>query len=377
MTKENDKELFGQEGLGQEKKQEEKPKKEGKKEEKFLPGMGVDVGTSNIVVTRMTTDNVFVHKTHRDMLFQLDASDESEDLITRSSYLCVKTKEKFYVVGEDALSIARAINRSEDIVRPMQRGMLNPSLETSSELLFFIIKALCGDPIVEKEPLRFSIPANPANGEMDNRFHQMVLKSFFDKLGYDAKPVIEGMALCYDCNPILKEEDENEVGMSGIGASFGGGMINVSLLFRGLELDSFSIVKSGDEIDTRTSAVTGIPLANVIRAKEKKLDLTSIDTTDRVQNALSIFYDEMIERVVKTIGKNFKDKKSELEGKIEVVVGGGTSLCKGFIPRLEEGFKKFPIPFDILRVRHSKTPFFSVSSGACIRARADVERLKK
>jgi len=369
MSKE--KELFDEE------KKEEKINKESKKEEKFLPGAGIDVGTSNIVFTRITTDNVFVNKFHRDMLFQLDVSDESEDLLKRGDYLCVKTKDKYFVVGEDALRIARAINRSEDIVRPMQRDMLNANLETSSELLFFIIKALCGDPIVAKEPVRFSIPANPINGEMDNRFHQMVLKSFFDKLGYDAKPVMEGMALCYDCNPVLMEEDGNEVGLSGIGISFGGGMVNVSLLYRGLELDSFSIVKSGDEIDARTAQVTGIPLANVIRAKEKKLDLSNIDTTDRIQQALEIFYDELIERTVKAIGKNFNDKKSELEGKIEVVVGGGSSLCKGFIPKLEEGFKKFPISFDILRVRHSKTPFHSVGQGACIRARADVERQKK
>jgi len=365
----NDKELFVQ---------EEKVKKvEGKKTEKFKPGMGVDVGTSNIVVTRQTTDGVFVNKFHRDMLFQLDASEESEELLQRGEYLCVKTKDKYYVVGEDALKIASAINRSEDIVRPMKNGILNPNLNTSSELLFFIIKALCGDPIVEGEKLRFSIPANPINGEIDNRFHQMVLKSFFDKLGYDSKPVVEGMALCYDCSPTLIEEDGNEVGLSGIGISFGGGMINVSLMYRGLELDSFSIVSSGDEIDASTSKVCGIPVANIIKAKEKKLDLNKIDATDRVQQALSIFYDSMIERVVKSIGKNFKDKKSELEGKIEVVIAGGTSLCNGFISRLEEGFKKFPIPFDILRIRHSKTPFYSVGQGSCIRAMADHARVQK
>ena len=370
----NDKELFEQE---EKNKSETKSKKEEKmKEEKFKPGMGVDVGTSNLVSTRQSTDGVFINKFHRDMLFQLDASEESEDLLNRGDYLCVKTNEKYYVVGEDALKIASAINRSEDIVRPMQRGILNPNLSTSSELLFFIIKALCGNPIVEKEPLRFSIPANPSSGELDNRFHQMVLKSFFDKLGYDSKPVVEGMALCYDCNPVLQEEDK-EVGLSGIGISFGGGMINVSLVFRGLELDSFSIVSSGDAIDANVSRATGIPIANIIKAKEKKLDLSKIDTSDRVQQALSIYYDEMIERVAKLISKNFKDKKSELEGKIEIVVAGGTSLCNGFVSRLEEGFKKFPIPFDILRVRHSKTPFYSVGQGACIRAMADYARLKK
>lgn len=342
----------------------------------FKPGVGVDVGTSNVVVTRQTESGTFVNKFHRDMLFQLEASDESEDLLKRGDYLCVKTKDKYYIVGEDALKLANAIGRSEDIVRPMSNGILNPSLSTSSELLFFILKALCGDPLFEKENLRFSIPANPINKNLDNRFHQMVLNNFFNKLGYDAKPVHEGLALAYDCNPIVKDGDE-EIPLSGVAMSFGGGMINCSCLYKGLELDSFSITSSGDAIDDSASQVTGLPLANIIKIKENKLDLNNIDMSDRVQAALSVYYDEMIERVVKSVDKRFRDKKSEMEGKIEIVVGGGTSICNGFIQRLEEGFKKFPTPFEILRVKHSPTPFYSVSQGTCIRAQADYAKTKK
>ena len=357
-NKEKNRELFA----------EDAPK-EGKKM-KFKPGVGVDVGTSNIVVTRQTEDGEFVNKFHRDMLFQLDASDESDDLLQRGDYLCVKTKEKYYIVGEDALKLANAIGRSDDIVRPMRDGILNPSISASSELLFFIIKALCGEPIVDKENLRFSIPANPVDKNIDNRFHQMVLSNFFNKLGYESKPLNEAMANAYDCAPVIKEGDE-EIPLSGISMSFGGGMINIALLYKGLELDSFSITSSGDAIDASTSQVTGIPLANVIKAKEKKLDLANVDMSDRVQAALSIFYDEMIERVAKSISSKFKDKKSEIDGKIEIVVCGGTSLCNGFISRLDEGLKKSKIPFDVYRVRHSENPFYSVAQGACIRAMAD------
>lgn len=346
------------------------------KEEKFKFGLGVDVGTSNVVVTRQTEDGVFINKFHRDMLFQLDASDESGDLLQRGDYLYIKTGDKYYIVGEDALKLANAIGKSEDIVRPMKNGILNPNLSTSSELLFFIIKALCKKPLIEKEPLRFSLPANPIDKKMDNRFHQMVLSNFFGKLGYDAKPVNEAIALAYDCVPIIKEDDE-KVPLSGMAISFGGGMINVGLLYKGLGLDSFSITLSGDAIDASASQVTGIPIASIIKAKEKKLDLNNIDMSDRVQAALSIYYDEMIERVVKSIAAKFKDKKSDVEGKMEIVVGGGTSICNGFISRLEEGFKKFKTPFEILRIRHSETPFYSVAQGACIRAQADYAKLKK
>jgi actin-like ATPase involved in cell morphogenesis len=351
-------------------------KKEEKKVE-FHPGVGVDIGTCNLVITRQTKDNVFINRYHRNILFQLPASDESNELLQRGDYLYVKADNKFYIVGEDALKLAGAIGKSENLVRPMQNGMLNPNISTSSDLLFFIIKSLCGEKLFENEPLRFSIPANDRFSKMDNRFHQMVLANFFNKMGYAARPLNEAVALAFDCNPILKEEGGEEIPLSGMAISFGGGMINCAILYKGMELDSFSITSSGDAIDVSTAQVTGVPLATVVKIKEKKLDLNKIDPSDRVQQALSIYYDEMIERVVKAIGNNFKDKKSEMEGKMEVVVAGGTSLCNGFISRLEEGFKKFPIPFDILKVRHSEIPFYSVSNGCCIRSRADYAKSQK
>ena len=76
-----------------------------KKEIKFKPGVGVDVGTSNIVVVRQTEDGTFVNKFHRNMLFPLDITDESADLLERSNYFFVKVGKKYYVIGEDALSL--------------------------------------------------------------------------------------------------------------------------------------------------------------------------------------------------------------------------------------------------------------------------------
>ena len=166
---------------------------------------------------------------------------------------------------------------------------------------------------------------------------------------------------------ILKENDI-DIPLSGLSFSFGAGMINVALLYKGLEIDSFSITYSGDFIDSNASQVTGIPISNIIKIKETKLDLNNVDASDRVQQALSIYYDELIERTLTLMSNKFKDKKSELDGKLEVVIGGGTSMCPGFINRLEDGFKKIKTPFDILRVRHSKTPFSSVGQGCLLKA---------
>lgn len=347
-----------------------------KKEVKFKCGIGVDVGTSNIVVARQSEDGTFVNRFHRNMLYPMDISDESADLLERSNYLFVKVQDKYYIVGEDALKLVNAINKGE-VVRPMQSGILNPKLKESSELLFYIIKAVVGEPVTKLEPLRFSYPANPVDRDLDNLFHKTILSNFLgSKMGYDAKPVNEAMCITYDCNPIMKT-DEGEVPLSGITMSFGGGMVNVSLAYKGLSLVEFSCTKSGDFIDEQTSKVTGLSSSKVIKIKEKNLNLENVDPSDRTQSALSIYYDEMIERVSRHMCDRFKEKSTEMDGKIEVVVAGGTSMAPGFCKRFETILKKVNMPFDIYRVRQSDTPFYSVSQGACIRARSDYEKINK
>jgi len=360
--------------LFEESKAQPKETKEVKEAKKFKPGVGVDVGTSNIVVSRQAEDGTFVTRFHRDMLYPLEISEESTDLLDRSDYLYVKVEDKYYIVGDDALKLVNAIGKGE-VVRPMKDGILNPSLKESSELLFYVIKAVVGDPVIENEPLRFSLPANPVDRNLDNLFHKMILQGFFEKMGYNAQPVNEAMAITYDCNPVMKSE-EGEIPLTGIACSCGGGMWNLSLALKGLSLVEFSCTKSGDHLDDQVSQVTGFPTNKVIRIKEKNLDLSNVDMSDRVQTALSIYYDEMVDRMVHHICNQFKGQKSELDGEIEIVVAGGTSMAPGFCERLEKALKRVDFPFKVYRVRHSKSPFYSVSQGACIRAQADYAKLK-
>ena len=359
----------------EDKKAEQPQPAKNKDADEFKPGVGVDVGTSNIVVARQRKDGTFVNRFHRDMLYPLDVSDESADLLERSDYLYVKVGDRYYIVGEDALRLVNAIGKGE-VVRPMQDGILNPTLKESSELLFYVIKAVVGDPIIENEPLRFSIPANPVDRDLDNLFHKMVLDNFFNKLGYDSKAVNEAMALGYDSNPVTKNDD-GDAQLSGICCSFGGGMINVALMFKGLELNSFSITKSGDYIDQSASKVTGIAESKIIKIKEKELDLNNLDMSDRVKAALSIYYEEMLNRVIDLISKEFIDRKSEADGELEVVVAGGTSMAPGFCDHFTRLIKQSDIPFKISNVRHASEPFYAVSQGACIRAQADYSKLNK
>jgi len=362
--------------LGDDSEERREEPKPDKPTQEFKPGVGVDIGTSNIVVSRQTKDGKFVSRFHRNMLYPLEISEESADLLERSSYLYVKVGSNYYVIGEDALKLVNAIGKGS-VVRPMKDGILNPSLKESSELLFFIIKAVVGDPKTKNEPLRFSIPANPIDVDMDNVFHKMVLSNFFKKLGYDPKAVNEAMCIAYDCNPVMKSEDEGDLDMSGITVSAGAGMWNIALAFKGLSLVEFSCTKSGDHLDEQVSKMTGVPKTKVIKVKEKKLDLDNTDMSDNVQYALSVYYEQMIDRMVHHITQAFKDQTSEMDGEIEVVVAGGTSMAPGFCNKLKDSFDRSDLPFEVYRVRHSETPFYTVSQGACIRAQADYAKLQK
>lgn len=344
-------------------------------EDKYKPGVGVDVGTSNIVVSRQTKDGSFENRFHRNMLYPLDVSEEAADLLERSDYLYVHVNDKYYVVGEDAIRLVNAICRG-DIVRPMKDGILNPYLKESSELLFYIIKAVVGSPIVKNECLRFTLPANPFDRSSDNLFHQMVLSNFFTQLGFDAKPVNEAMSIVYDCNPILKNESES-IPLSGITLSWGAGMVNVALAYKGLSLVEFSCTKSGDHLDQQVANVTGVSIGKIVKIKETKLNLEKIDMSDRVQAALSIYYDELLDRIIHHISSQFKTKSSELDGEIEIVVAGGTSMPEGFCKRFEQAIKRVDFPFKVYQIRHSKTPFYSVAQGTCIRALADSAKKQK
>ena len=191
---------------------EEAPKEA--KVENTPSGVGIDVGTANIVVARRQADGGFSVRYHRNMLYEMEVSDEARDLLERSKFLYLKVDNKYYIVGEDALTVANAIGKG-DVVRPMQDGLLNPNLKKAQDLLFFILKTVLGKPQSETETLRFSIPANPVDSDMDNEFHQMVLQEFFDSLGYSSKPINEALANLYNEAPIMKVEGEEDRPLTG------------------------------------------------------------------------------------------------------------------------------------------------------------------
>jgi len=346
------------------------------KSEKTLPGVGLDVGTANIVVSRMTSTGNFINTTCRNMLFELPISDESSDLLERGNYLYAKCNNKFFVIGKDAMSLVNALGSGE-VMRPMKDGLLNPELKESQELLFHIIGALVGEPLEEDEPIRFSVPANPVDApDKNNVFHQMMIQNFLSSLGYDASDLNEGLGVVYDSNPVMKV-DEEIIPLTGFGISMGGGMFNVAGAYKGLSVCEFSVTKSGDYIDEQAASVTGLPVSKITKIKETELDLTNVDFSNRAIAALSIYYDETIKRAVKNIKSELAKSDRDFEGPCEIILAGGTSMIPGVDARFKQILNKESLPFEVMDVRLSEHPFYSVAQGMCLRARSDWEKRGK
>ena len=339
----------------------------------LLPGVGVDVGTANICVCRRTVDGNFSVQHHRNMLFEMDASDEAVDLLERSKYLYLHTDNHYYIVGEDALRLVNALGRGE-ILRPMANGLLNPNLKKAQALMNHILATIVGPPITPNEPLRFSVPANPVDRpEMNNLFHQMVLTEFFRRLGYSPKPINEALANLYKEAPSMTVEGESEYPLTGLSLSCGAGMANACLAVNGLPTVEFSITKSGDHIDQQVAAATGERLTRIIRVKEKELDLGQEPANEMLQ-ALSIYYDEFIKRILTKMGQEFTARKVSLDGAIDIVVCGGTAMARNFIGRAQKVVAGLDLPFKIRAVRLSDDPFYSVAEGACLAALSDHDK---
>jgi len=344
-------------------------------DKKLTPAIGVDVGTANLCVCRRDVDGNFVVSHHRNMLLEMDASDEASDLLARSSYLYLKSNGKYYVVGEDALKLVNAIGHG-NILRPMQDGLLNPNLKSGQALMNHILEVIVGKPLEANEPLRFSVPANPVDRpETNNLFHSMILTEFFKGLGYSAKPINEALCNIYNEAPSMVVDDES-MPLTGLSASFGAGMCNACLAVNGLPTVEFSITKSGDHIDNQVSAVTGERTSKIVRVKERELDLSNIPPDNNVLRALGIYYDELLARTLNGIAKEFTRRGVSLDGSVDMVICGGTAMAKGFVPRAKMVIEKLDLPFKIKDVRLASNPFYSVSQGACLAAMSDWEKRK-
>jgi len=328
---------------------------------KIFFGKGLDIGTMNIVSAVQSEEGVVTSRT-RDAFLDLDLDAKAKLQLGGTTF--VEYEDHILILGDDALQLANLFKR--EARRPLAQGLISASEHDALEVLSIMIEGVLGKPQVEDEVCYYSIPASPVDApERDVVYHEAAFERILEELGYTAISGNEAMAIIYaEC---AKET------FSGIGISFGSGMVNIALSYQTLPIMEFSLARGGDWIDAQSAQALGTTASRMCTIKEKGINLAA--PVGREQEALVVYYKSLINYALKHIAKQFKAEQSDTElTAIPIVVSGGTSLPDGFIEVFESVFdkkhrKRFPL--EISEVRRASNPMTAVAEGLLVQARQD------
>ncbi len=333
--------------------------------------IGVDVGTGNLVVARNVKDSVQLNSMRNAFLsIQPEHVKGAQMAETDLNYIELLDEEgkteSLCIIGEDAFKFANIFGTP--LRRPMSKGVISKDDVDSPEIITRMLKSLAGK--VEGGKCIYSVPADAIDDEdmAPVSYHSKLFKKIFKWLGYESEPLNEGKAV------VFSECADSK--FSGIGISFGCGMTNFNLSWKGVTVSEFSIARGGDWIDDVASKASGSIVSRVTNIKEKELDLTKTTFKEynknerRILETLSFYYEDFLEYVVEHMVEQFKETSDDLniDESIPIVLSGGTSLPKGFDEKFKEILEDNKFPYKISEVRRAKDPLNSVAKGCLIYA---------
>ena len=343
----------------------EQPKPKEKKAPKKPISIGLDVGTMNIVCARSDIKEV---KMTRNVFLPLNSDDISISELADISYV-ESDDGDLYIIGEDAFRFGNMFG--QQVSRPMESGLISPKEIAAIDVLTLIVKSLIG-PVKDKEAYcSYSVPAEAIDESRSVTYHERVFGRILSTLGVNYSPVNEGMAIIYsECQ---KEK------FSGVGISFGAGMVNTAVSYKGVEVLKFSTARSGDWVDKCAGESLGIVPNRITSLKEKHLNFESSYTkisnkkTRRVVEALEYYYSALIDYTIQKLSQEFDAKVDiEIDEKLPIVISGGTTKPKGFLNLFQENLNKKELPFEVSEVRQANDPLTCVARGLLIKTSADV-----
>ena len=327
--------------------------------------IGLDCGTMHLVCARSDIDEV---KVTRNVFLPVDKDDISITKLSDISY--VKSDDgELFIIGSDAFEFANLFG--QPVSRPMEKGLISPREIAAIDVLTLMIKDLIGD-IKDKEVYcSYSIPAEAIDEGRSITYHENVFARILNSLGLNHVSVNEAMAIIY--SECAKDK------FSGIGISFGAGMANVAISYKGIEAHTFSTARAGDWIDKQVAEALDMIPNRVTNLKERYMKLTGEvliknKKTKRVLEALYYYHKALIEYTVKKIIKEFDEKVDiEVDDEIPIVVSGGTSLPEGFINLFKNVLSNYELPFQVSEIRSANNPMTAVANGLLVRTIADVK----
>ena len=318
---------------------------------------GLDCGTSFYIAA--TKDKI---KKQRNAFLTVDGEvSQVKRMLKRQGIPFVEKAGKVHIVGQHAFNYAQIFSTAE-LKRPMKSGLLNPTEKDSLPVLNAIIGELLGD-ATDKETCVYCVPSKPIDVQREVSYHEDVLRTIIEQYGYNVKKIEEAVALGY--------EGLVDTQLTGVAISMGAGMCNIAVMYQGMTALSFSVSRGGDWVDENVSMDTGVSKAKVTNIKETSttLDLSSAtyqniyeEDTDEANVLIAIrsYYGALINYLLTNLKVQFEGVENvpNFPDPVPIVIGGGTSLVKGFLDVFNEQFDQdeFPIPIsEIILIEDAHT----------------------
>lgn len=326
---------------------------------------GLDIGTMNIVLSRSDTKEVQIT---RNVFLPVKEDEISISDLSDINYIKSESGN-IYIIGEDAFRFANIF--SKEVSRPMEKGLISPKEVNAIDVLTMIVKNIIARTKKQEVYCSYSIPSQAIDEGRSVIYHERVFGKILGSLGVNHTPINEAAAIIY--SECAKEK------FSGIGISFGAGMCNIALMYKGIEAGKFSTSRSGDYIDRSVAESLNIIANRVTSMKERFLDLTMDPYQDkkngRMIEALQFYYDSMINYTIKKMVEEFnRNIDIDIEDPLPIIVSGGTSLPNGFIELFKTVFSKYSFPIKISEIRRASNPMTAVSRGLLIKTMSDVKK---
>jgi actin-like ATPase involved in cell morphogenesis len=330
-------------------------------------GRGLDVGTVNICAAARKVAGEVVYNIQRNAFLDVRSDAFTKKMLMKLGIDYIVQGDKGYVIGDPAFELANIFEKNTR--RPMKDGMISPIEPEALLIVSLIIAQLLGHPKQVGEVCAFSVPADPIDVERNVIYHRGALETVLRKLGYTPKPMLEGHSVVFS---ELKEQD-----YTGIGISAGGGMFNVCISYKSVPALTFATSRGGDWVDNNVSAAIGMPAALVCAVKESGVDL--MNPKDRVQDAICIYYRNLIQYTLETIKQKFETAQNmpTFTKPIDVVCAGGTSMIQGFIDVFKEEFEKINFPVEINVIRLARDPLKAIAHGCMAAAHEETKALQE
>ena len=323
---------------------------------------GLDCGTSFYIAA--TEETV---KKQRNAFLTVDGQvSQVKRMLKRQGIPFVEKAGKVHIVGQHAFNYAQIFSTSE-LKRPMKSGLLNPTEKDALPVLNAIIGELLGD-AKEGETCVYCIPSKPIDVQREVSYHEDVLRTIIEQYGYSVKKIEEAVAIGY--------EGLVDTQLTGVAISMGAGMCNIAVMYQGMTALSFSVSRGGDWVDENVAMDTGVSQAKVTSIKETSttLDLSSAnyqniyeEDTDEANVLIAIrsYYGALVNYLLTNLKVQFEGVENvpNFPDPVPIVIGGGTSLVKGFLDVFNEQFDQNEFPIPISEIIHIEDAHTAVARG--------------